>query len=589
LYTNIYYQREKNLVHLWDHQRGYQTFPYTRYAYEKSPNGQYKSIHGDRLEKIYKFTKDDPNLLESDVPETTRVLVDMYTDSDESTHPVTIFTFDIECEMESGLPDVKEATNELTSIALYDNVSKAYQVLVMDKKGIMQQQQTAKALVIPFRTEEELCLKFLEIYEGINPDIITGWNIDFFDMPFLYNRLKRILGEQHAKRLSPIGEAFYSPYRSRWFFAGVSVLDYLTLYRVYNFNELPNYRLDTIGKLELNKGKVEYQGNLDELFNTDLDKFIDYNLVDVEIVVELDEKLQFIDLCRGICHSGHVPYEDFVYSSKYLEGALLTYLRRGDLVAPNKPADRREKMEVLHATGAEKFIGAYVKDPIVGKYDWVYDLDLTSLYPSIIMSLNISPETKIGKISDWDAQKFLKNEVPMYKIGDDNISSENLKRYMEDEKLSVSSNGVLYTTDKVGCIPGILDLWFTKRLEYNALKKKFGAANDMAQYNFYDKRQYVQKILLNSLYGVLGLPAFRFYDLDNAVAVTTTGRTVIQSTADMVNIKYNKELGGKMITLIMEDNTERKLYPFQSVNVLRNNIMQTVLVKELQENDDLIL
>jgi len=545
LYKNIYYQREKNLVHLWDSVRGYTTFPYTRYAYEKSLNGSFTSIHGDKLEKIYKFKKDDPDLFESDVPETTRVLVDMYTNSDESTHPVTVFTFDIECEMESGLPDVKVASNELTSIALYDNASKEYVVLVMDKAGTMFEKRTEKALVIPFRTEEELCLKFLELYEKINPDIITGWNIDGFDMPFLYNRLKRILGEEHAKRLSPIGEAFYSPYRNRWFFAGVSVLDYIVLYRNYNFGELPNYRLDTVGRLELGMGKVEYQGNLDELFNTDLDKFIEYNLVDVEIVVGLEEKLQFIDLCRGICHAGHVPYEDFVYSSKYLEGAMLTYLRRGGLVATNKPADRREKMEAIHASGAEKFIGAYVKDPIVGKYDWVYDLDLTSLYPSIIMSLNISPETKVGKVADWDAQKYLKKEVESYKIGEDTISRENLGRYMEDEKLGISSNGVLYSSDKVGCIPGILALWFEKRVEYKNLMKKYGKVGDTEQYNFYNKRQHVQKILLNSLYGVLGLPAFRFYDLDNAAAVTLTGQAIIKYSEVKGNEFYYNKLGEK--------------------------------------------
>ena len=193
--------------------------------------------------------------------------------------------------------------------------------------------------------------------------------------------------------------------------AGVSYLDYLALYKNFTYTELDNYRLDSIANKELGRGKVEYTGNLDQLFRDDIEKFIEYNLVDVEIVVELDEKLQFIDLCRGICHAGHVPYEDFVYSSKYLEGALLTYLRRRNLVAPNKPADRRERMEALKERGDDKFIGAYVKDPIVGKYDWVYDLDLTSLYPSIIMTLNISPESKIGKIRDWDANKFVKGEV----------------------------------------------------------------------------------------------------------------------------------------------------------------------------------
>ena len=465
MYQNIYYQREKNLIHLWDSKRGYMAYPYTRYAYERAERGEFKSIYGDKLTKIYKFKGDDPTLFESDVPETTRALVDMYSDSDDVSDGHVILTYDIECEMTSGIPDPLEATNELTSIALHDSATKQAWVLVMDKEGKMVEKTTDKCIVFPFRDERDMLAKYLELYEMINPSIVTGWNIDFFDTPMLYNRIKRLMGEKQANRLSPIGQCFWSPYRKRYFMAGVSYLDYITLYKNYNFGELPNYRLDTIAQKELGRGKIEYQGNLDQLFSEDIEKFIEYNLVDVELVVGFEEKLQFIDLCRGICHVGHVPYEDFVYSSKYLEGALLTYLRRGGLVAPNKPADRREKMEALKANKQEKFIGAYVKAPIVGKYDWIYDLDLTSLYPSIIMSINISPETKIGKIQDWDVQKYLNKEVDTYYIDDDTITKENLKEYLDKSKFSVASNGVLYRTDEVGCIPGILDLWFKKRVD----------------------------------------------------------------------------------------------------------------------------
>jgi DNA polymerase elongation subunit (family B) len=545
MYKNIYYQRERNLVHLWDDHLGYRTFPYTRYAYEPAANGEARSIYGDRLTKIYKFKNDDEGLFESDVPETTRVLVDTYTDSDLPSEGIVTMTFDIEVEMESGLPDVEKAENELTAIGLNDNITNQYWVLIMDKKGKMVERKTDKAIIIPFKDERDMCMKFLSLYEEIQPDVLTGWNIDNFDIPYLFNRMKRILGEQHAKRLSPIGQAFYSPYRNRWFFAGVSCLDYLELYKKFNYNELPNYRLDTIGTIELGKGKIEYQGSLDDLFNEDIEKFIEYNLVDVEIVVELDRKLQFIDLCRGICHAGHVPYEDFVYSSKYLEGALLCFLKRKGLVAPNKPADRKEKLAALKEAGEEKFIGAYVKDPIVGKYDWVYDLDLTSLYPSIIMTLNISPETKVAKIEDWDIQKFMKKEIEFYQMGENRISRDNLEKYIKEVDLTISSNGVLYRKDKVGCIPEILDIWFNERVEFRKLEKKYGQEGNQEMYAFYGKRQLVQKILLNSLYGVLGLPAFRFYDVDNAEAVTTTGQTVIKNSANMGNIKYNKELGTK--------------------------------------------
>ena len=543
MYQNCYYQREKNLVHIWDDKQGYRSFPYTRYAYERAERGDYTSLYGDKLTKIYKFKGDDPNLFESDVAETTRVLVDTYTDSDIPSEGHIILTYDIECEMETGLPDMEKAENELTAIGLHDSAADQYYVLIMDKEGKMVERKTDKAIVIPFRDERDMILKYLDLYEYINPTIVTGWNIDYFDTPYLYNRIKRVLGQKHANRLSPIGECFWSPYRKRFFMAGVSYLDYLGLYKNFTYTELDNYRLDSIAMRELGRGKIEYKGNLDILFRDDIEKFIEYNLVDVQLVVDMDAKLQFIDTARGICHAGHVPYEDFVYSSKYLEGALLTYLKRKNIVAPNKPADRQERMQALRDNDQEKFIGAYVKAPIVGKYDWIYDLDLTSLYPSIIMTLNISPETKVAKIDNWDAQKYMKDEIDEFFIGNRTISKENLKKLLVESKYSVSSNGVMYRTDKPGCIPDILDLWFSQRVEFRKLEKQFGESGDKEKYAFYKKRQLVQKILLNSLYGVLGLPAFRFYDVDNAEAVTTTGQTVIKSTADMANIKYNKELG----------------------------------------------
>jgi DNA polymerase elongation subunit (family B) len=263
----------------------------------------------------------------------------------------------------------------------------------------------------------------------------------------------------------------------------------------------------------------------------------------------MDEKLQFIELCRAICHAGFVPYEDYMFSSKYLEGACLAYLKKKGLVAPNKPKDRKEKMQALRDNNEEKFIGAYVKEPIVGKYDWIYDLDLTSLYPSIIMTLNISPETKIGKISNWEPEEWVRGINKNYTIvGKDDTyeySSSELQDVIKDSNLGVAANGVLYNQDKPGLIADILDTWFKQRVEFRKLEKQYGEAGDTEKYEFYAKRQLVQKILLNSMYGVLGLPAFRFYDIDNAEAVTITGQTVIKKTAEMANIKYWKELGTK--------------------------------------------
>ena len=555
MYQNIYYERQKNLIHLWDDKNGYQTFPYRKYAYKKDPYGQFKSMNGDKLTRISKWDKDESDdLFESDVPETTRVLVDIY-DSDLPSNGHRVMTFDIEVEMISGLPNTKEAQNEITSIASHDGATKLFDVFVLDKERKIKNHKDEftkdgrTAHVHVFDNERNLLLAFLNYYEEVNPTILTGWNIDFFDIPYLYNRIKNVCGESHAKRLSRIGQCFYSPYRDKWSFGGVSILDYINLYKQYNFGLESSYTLNHIATKELGRGKVEYEGSLDDLFENDLEKFIEYNIVDVDLVVCMDEKLKFIDLCRAICHAGFVPYEDYIYSSKWLEGACLAYLKTKDMVATNKPADRRERMQALKDNDQEKFIGAYVKEPIVGKYDWIYDLDLTSLYPSIIMTLNISPETKIGKIENWDPEEWIKGSDREYRIvGKDDVydyTRTELEEVIKDSNLGVAANGVLYSQDKPGLIADILNTWFNKRVEYRKLEKKYGEEKNTEMYEFYGKRQHVQKILLNSMYGVLGLPAFRFYDVDNAEAVTLTGQVVIKKTAEMANIKYWKELGTK--------------------------------------------
>lgn len=544
MYQNVFYDKGTKIAHIWDDEKGHITFPFSPYAYRKSSNGAYTSLFGDKLEKITYFDREDPTLFESDVAETTRILVDTYTDSDMVSTGHNIMFFDIEIEMDSGTPDIEAAENEITSIAMYFSNTKKYTVFVLDKDNSVAKTKLDDSNVdlVSCPTEKDLIKKFFDLYEASKPTIVTGWNCDYFDIPYLFNRTKNILGKKIALKLSPIGEHFFSPYRNRFFFGGVSVLDYLSIYKKFTYTQLPSYSLDAVSKKELGRGKVEYEGNLDELKKKDLKKFIEYNITDVELIVELNEKLQFIDLVQGICHVGHVPYEDYVYSSKYLEGAVLTYLKRRNIVAPNKPADRQERMAAVRESGEEKFIGAYVKDPIIGKYEWIYDLDLTSLYPSIIMSLNISPETKIGKIDNWDAEQYIKKVEKDYIVDGEIIPKEQVEKFFNAYNYSVASNGVLYNTDKKGVIPSILDEWFDQRVEYKNLMKEYGKAGNDEKYIFYKQRQLVQKILLNSLYGVLGLPAFRFYDIDNAEAVTLTGQTVIKKTADVLNKKYNKEL-----------------------------------------------
>ena len=551
-YQNIFIDStsDEQTAYIWDDTQGLITIPLSdfNYAYVRDPKGKYLSMTGDRLSKTRRFVRGSENVFESDLPKETRVLTDLYLNEDApSEGNITLF-FDIEVSMENGIPDTKNPNNEITSIALYDPLIKKYQVFVLDVRQLYADRDSDETSVYFCVDETDLLHKFINSYEQIRPTIISGWNSNGFDVPYLYNRIRQVCGKGTANRLSPIGRVKYSDRMERYKIAGVSSLDYLDLYKKFTYAQQPNYRLDTIGRLEVGMGKVDYDGSLDDLFRDDLDKFIEYNLQDVRIIVDLDKKLNLIDLVRGICHIGHVPYEDYSMSSRFLEGTIVTYLHRKGIIVTDKPKDSKEKMDALDR-GEEGFIGAYVQEPVPGLYDWVYSLDLQSLYPSIIMSLNISPETKVAKVLNFDMEQHLRKEVVAYvvqEIGDEmtvEMEHDMFINFLRENNLTVASNGVLYNTTTKGIIPEVLEEWFAKRVEYKDLMKKYTTDGDKVQAAYYDQRQHIQKIFLNSLYGVLGLPVFRFYDVDNAAAVTLTGQDVIKTTAKFINKKYEKATG----------------------------------------------
>ena len=544
MYQNIYFENRKQKVHLWDDKKGYITFPYKKYAYIKHPQGMSYTLDGERVKKIYKWEPGTKGLYESDVPQTTRVLVDQYTDSDEPSVGHRKLFFDIEVEVTEGFPDVMKAYNMITSIALYDDTTSTYFTFVTDPKKQIEDYKKDDTIVEFYDTEHAMLTRFFQKYNQIQPTIISGWNSEFFDIPYLYNRAVRILGPAVANSLSPIKNVYYNEYKKKHHIAGVSSMDYLILYKKFSFIQQTSYRLDYIGEIEVGMKKVEYTGTLNDLYENHLQKFIDYNIRDVRILVELDKKLDFIDIARGIAHLGHIPYDDVMMSSRYLEGAILVYLKKINVVAPNKPP-RPKNMD-----SGDKFTGAYVQSPQQGRHEWVFDLDITSMYPSVIRSLNISPETKIGTVKGWDAEEYLKKGLKKtYTILDRDgnemgkMTNTELEDYFEKTKASIASNGVMYNTDKQGLIPALLTKWFNERVEFRKLVKKFNEQGDKDKEDYFDRRQYLQKILLNSLYGVLGLPVFRFYDLDNAEATTVTGQALIKFSKKITNHFYNTELG----------------------------------------------
>lgn len=546
MYQNIFITNrtpeEPPTVYLWDDVNDLVIHPYADfdYAYRKDPNGTHTSIYGHKVKKVFSWNDDTQDTFESDVPRETRVLTDVYIDSDELSTGHNLGVLDIEVSSEGGFANIERADREVLSIAFYNKNLDEYVIFLLDPNNKVGDRQKDNVTILSFKTEEDMIQGFLMWYKDQRFTILTGWNVSGFDITYLYRRICVILGEDTAAMLSPVGLLKWSKSRERYLLAGVAVLDYLEMYRKFTYTTRANYRLDTIGQLEVGMRKVGLDKNLDEIYREDIEKFIEYNLHDVRIVVALDKKLKLIELVRGICHAGHVPYEDYAYSSRFIEGTILVYLHRKGIICPNKPIDGQEQMRNREE---EKFAGAFVKEPHHGLHEWVFSLDLQSLYPSVIMSLNISPETKVGKVTNWNLDAHMKGDIKEYEVISQGnrfkFNATDFMKFMDTMAFTLSSNGILYLTDKVGIIPEILDKWFKERLEYKALMKKSLDAGDKEQAEYYDKRQHVQKIFLNSIYGTLGLPVFRFYDLDNALAVTASGQDVIKTTAMMINKRYN--------------------------------------------------
>ena len=587
MYQNIFVSKKDNIIHLWDDKKGYVTIPYRPYAYRKREGGMYRSIYGDELEKVYKFNPKDPSLFESDVPAETRVLIDAYEDNDEPSEGHRVVYLDIEVSTEGGFPNIEEADKEITAIAIYDSLTAKYTAFILDKENKLNDFVKENVEVRSFTEEDSLLMHFLTKWEEIQPTISTGWNSDNFDMPYLFRRMKNIVGSNNAKRLSPIKVAYINDWNKKVIVAGVTHLDYMTLYKKLNIKQEASYALGAIGKKIVGMEKIAYKGSLDDLYKADINKYIEYNLNDVQIIVALEKKLQFIELARAICHKGHVPYEWYEMSSRFIEGAILMYLRRKGQVAKNKSLGGRDEYETQMEDNEQGFEGAYVKAPIPGRYDWVFDLDLTSMYPNIIISLNLSPETKVAVINKieyddsyvedrtkeiredyenlgdsvqkktpfaqyldqrlyaFNARLFAQNKIGKYHVGSTVYTNDEFKQLITQTNLSVASNGVMCKQDKTGVIPEILVKWFDERKDLRKLAKKHADLKEWEKYEFYDGRQKVQKVLLNSIYGVLGLPIFRFYDKDNASAVTITGQDIIKSTGKAINECFKRALDEK--------------------------------------------
>jgi len=554
-------------VHLWD-DGGYQTLVWNYHTYEEcSDHDADRNIRGLRqesLRKITKWKKDNSKLHFHDMRPYQRFLIDMYGNNDEPSVTHQEVFFDIECEMGGALTEdyIRSAPKPITSIAWWHKQTDEWKILILDKKNELQHDKEGNREIIPVPTEKALLEAFITNLREINPDILVGYNSDYFDIPYLYYRLCNVFDKEVANMLSPIGivhdESEWN--RDGWLkIAGTESLDYMKLHKKFSFRDEPSFKLDALGKKYVGMEKIEYDGSLDRLFKEDKQKFIAYNFRDVEILKALDEKFQYLPLTKNLAHKGKINYSDVYKNSMIHDGAISAYLLSQGIIPPARDRNPITK---------KNYAGGYLFCPNAGLFNYMFDEDLTSLYPSIIMSLNIGKETLVGRIMMPDEKVIVEGkEIFNCRYGLNDLKKMDLERVfdvqnskrktaqmkvkdiiklVESSNLSISANGVMYRTDFDSVLKTILAKWFDERVIYKNQMKKAYKAGDKALGEQMHLKQHTMKILLNSLYGATALGSFRYGNVILSESITLSGQRIIQESALFANTHMNKVMRGEL-------------------------------------------
>ena len=617
-YVDAYWDRERDIIHAVERVNGkreYKEFPAKYLFYYADPKGNYESIFGDKLTRVVCNTSKKFNtekkiyshkrLFESDVNPVFRCLSDNY--DPNSTPELNLALFDIEVDFnpELGFASPEDPFNPITAVSV--NCSWLGSTVCLVIKPNNMQKQDAQEIVGKFEdtilcdSEEELLQMFLQLVE--DADILSGWNSETFDIPYMVNRTARVLSKSHTRKFClwdkfPKSKTLikYGKESQAFELFGRVHLDYLELYRKYTYHEMHSYSLDAIGEYELGEKKVEYEGTLDQLYNNDFEKFIAYSRQDVDLLVKLDTKLQFIDLSNVLAHSNGVLLATTMGAVAQTDNAIVNEAHSRGLIVPDKERDADFQKGYERNVPAA---GAYVANPMKGMHKWIGSIDLNSLYPSIIRACNMSTETIIGQVRNIITgpgieeyfQKYKDGPVPKFWEG--KFATEEYDLVMQQDKeimlqldfedgnsyeatgaeiyeiifnsgqpWIISANGTIFTYEKKGIIPGLLERWYAERKELQA-KARDAREEGGDKFAYWDKRQLVKKINLNSLYGALLNPGSRFNDPRLGQSTTLTGRCIAKHMAGELNKiiagKYDHK--GEAIVYGDTDSTYFSAYP----------------------------
>jgi DNA polymerase elongation subunit (family B) len=475
---------------------------------------------------------------------------------------VRTITLDIEVASDDGFPEPEKASQPVTAITIGFN--KRYLVL-----GCGEYNNTRDDVkYIQCTNEHQLLTKFLDYWKKIDADIVTGWNVKFFDIPYLHNRIEKILSSKEVKKLSPSGmfreRTVYmnNQNNTEYELIGMSTLDYLELYRKFTYSMQESYRLDHIAYVELNERKLDYSEveTLHQLYKTDYQKFIDYNIRDVELVEMLEDKMRLIEQALTIAYDAKVNYGDCMTQVRMWDTLIHNYLYDKKIVIPPKQ-DKKKNTQ---------YAGAYVKDPQVGMHQWIMSFDLNSLYPHLIMQYNISPDTFIDGIhSNVSVDELLNKEIPEYPI--DHV---------------LSANGYHYSRKHQGFLPEMMQRMYDDRVVYKKkmieAQKNYEKTKDpkfIKKISKYKNMQLAKKVQLNSAYGALGNQYFRFFDVRMAESITLSGQLSIRWIEQELNDYLNNLLETKDIDYVLASDTD-------SVYITFDKLVEKVCPKKDDESED---
>ena len=442
---------------------------------------------------------------------------------------IKIFTLDIECTAENGFPDIDNATEELLAITVKNQSNKQ---IITWGTGEFKTDRT-DVTYIKCKNEKSLIMEFMKFWIKNYPDVITGWNTKFFDIPYLFNRIRNIVDEKVLKKFSPwnLVERETIIVRGRpqthYKIFGISMLDYLDLYQKFIPAKQESYKLDYIGKVELGLPKDDNPyDTFREWYTKDYQSFIDYNIKDVEIVDQLEDKLKLIELVLTMAYEAKVNYTDVFSQVRMWDMLIYNYLKKDNVMIPPKKDNIKD----------DKYEGAYVKDPITGMHNWIVSFDINSLYPHLIMQYNISPEKIIGvEPSGISVDKLLDHATPL--------------THLKAEGACITPNGAKFKIDSPGFLPRLMESMYNDRVKFKTLefqaKQEYQKTKDkslLKEISRCHNIQWSKKIALNSAYGAIGNQYFRYYDVRQATAITSAGQFVIRFIQKNVNEYMNKIL-----------------------------------------------